>query len=400
MSDLLLKSIGVTLEAASSVLARQSRWPDLGAALARLLLVDAARPFPHDLGLPPDGLGPDLIRRSPELAGMGYALSNIQAIQTHELWFAGFERLMRREVYPLDRDSFVQEPLELIGLALGLRACRLVDDTHRRWFSDQLQRGLADQRIASGLARACAQFASFTAGGSALSESPVIDIAVFPHEDLSTLFGLTRLAPGWLDQLVIPIEQALNRAALEQGSDLMTPLQAATAQILLQEAMDRFISQSVAGNPLDMVVQVCRRLPLLIAQIQKRSHGKPDFEVADEYDVQDLLHGVLRLHFADVRPEEYTPSQAGKSSRIDFLLPRDRIIVEAKMPRPSLKGKDVADQLLIDKHRYKAMPGVDSLVCIVYDPGGFCPNPAGLEQDLSSDDPELKVAVIITPQGI
>jgi len=93
VSDLLLQSIGITLETASSALAHQSRWPDLGAALARLLLVDAARPFPHDLGLPPEGLGPDLIRRSPELAGLGYALSGSQAIQTHELWFAGFERL-------------------------------------------------------------------------------------------------------------------------------------------------------------------------------------------------------------------------------------------------------------------------------------------------------------------
>lgn len=400
MSDLLLQSIGVTLETAHSVLNHQSRWPDLGAALARLLLVDAARPFPPNLGSPPDELGPDLVRRSPELAGLGYSLSTIETTQTHELWLAGFERLMQREVYPLDRDSFVQEPLELIGLALGLRACKLAKDTHRHWFSGQLEQGLADQRIASGLPRACAQFASFTAGGSALSERPALDIAALPREDLSILFGLTRLAPGWLDQLLIPIEQALNRAALEQGSDLMTPLQAASAQILLQHAMDRFILQSVAGNPLEMVVQVCRRLPLLIAQIQKRGHGKPDFVIADEYDLQDLLHGVLRLHFVDVRPEEYTPSQAGKSSRIDFLLPRERIIIEAKMTRPSLKGKDVADQLIIDKHRYKAMPGVDSLVCIVYDPGGFCPNPAGLEQDLSSSDPELKVAVIITPHGI
>jgi hypothetical protein len=33
----------------------------------------------------------------------------------------------------------------------------------------------------------------------------------------------------------------------------------------------------------------------------------------DEYDVQDLLYALLRIFFDDVRPEEWTPSFAGKS---------------------------------------------------------------------------------------
>lgn len=40
----------------------------------------------------------------------------------------------------------------------------------------------------------------------------------------------------------------------------------------------------------------------------------------DEYDVQDLPHALLLLYFDDVRAEEWTPSYAGKSARMDFLL--------------------------------------------------------------------------------
>ena len=64
----------------------------------------------------------------------------------------------------------------------------------------------------------------------------------------------------------------------------------------------------------------------------------------DEYDVQDLMHAILRLHFDDVRPEEWTPSYAGKSSRIDFLLPGERTIIEVKMTRHGLGQKEVADE--------------------------------------------------------
>jgi hypothetical protein len=40
--------------------------------------------------------------------------------------------------------------------------------------------------------------------------------------------------------------------------------------------------------------------------------------VQDEYDVQDILKALLRVHFNDVRPEEPNPSIAGQSPRVDF----------------------------------------------------------------------------------
>jgi REase_DpnII-MboI len=88
---------------------------------------------------------------------------------------------------------------------------------------------------------------------------------------------------------------------------------------------------------------------------------------------------VLKLHFDDVRAEEWTPSYAGNSSRMDFLLKRKRLVVEAKMTRKGLDQKGVANQLIQDRERYRAHPDCKALVCLVYDPLGICANPTALE---------------------
>lgn len=41
--------------------------------------------------------------------------------------------------------------------------------------------------------------------------------------------------------------------------------------------------------------------------ILNRHGGRETLEIKDEYDVQDLLQGILRLFIDDVRPEDYVP---------------------------------------------------------------------------------------------
>lgn len=64
----------------------------------------------------------------------------------------------------------------------------------------------------------------------------------------------------------------------------------------------------LAQPPLDRLHRLAKRLPAVAKQLTKRRHelGKPreTLSVKDEYDVQDLLHAVLRIDFDDIRPEE------------------------------------------------------------------------------------------------
>ena len=104
---------------------------------------------------------------------------------------------------------------------------------------------------------------------------------------------------------------------------------------------------------------------------------------------------MLRIFFDDIRPEEWTPSYAGGSSRMDFLLKPEKIVVEVKKTRPKLGAKEVGEQLATDILRYRSHPACRTLICFVYDPEERIANPRGLEQDLNQLIGELQVRVFV-----
>lgn len=150
-------------------------------------------------------------------------------------------------------------------------------------------------------------------------------------------------------------------------------------------------------SPLLLLEQMCSRFHLVARQIRSRHGGRQTLDVQDEYDVQDLMHALLCLHFVDVRPEEYTPSYAGKASRMDFLLKQEELVVELKMTRTGLGAKELSSQLIEDIQRYTCHPDCQALVCFVYDPAGLIPNPRGIEADLNRDGEPFPVRVLIRP---
>jgi hypothetical protein len=157
--------------------------------------------------------------------------------------------------------------------------------------------------------------------------------------------------------------------------------------------------QKLTVKALQRVLQLCKRFHFVARQLQARYGGRSTLVVEDEYDVQDLFGSLLRLDFDDVRKEEWTPSYAGKSARVDFLLKRENIVIEIKKTRASLTAKEVGDQLIIDIGRYKAHPGCSTLVCFVYDPEGRIGNPIELEDDLRGAHDRVDVHVVIAPSG-
>lgn len=141
------------------------------------------------------------------------------------------------------------------------------------------------------------------------------------------------------------------------------------------------------------------RFHLIAKQLRQRYDSRETLDVKDEYDVQDLLHSLLRIYFEDIRTEEWNPSYAGSSTRSDFLLKKEKIVIEVKKTRSSLKSKELGQQLIIDIAKYKTHPDCKTLYCFVYDPEGYINNPKGIENDLNNDSEELKVVVKIVPKG-
>lgn len=157
-------------------------------------------------------------------------------------------------------------------------------------------------------------------------------------------------------------------------------------------------SKKEALPGVDRVIKLANRFHSVATQLQRRYGNRDTIRIADEYDVQDLLHTLLKVDFDDVRPEEYSPSKAGASSRLDFLLKAQKVVVEAKMASTSLTDKKIGEQLIIDIERYKAHPDCDRLVCLVYDPGHNIRNPTGLERDLSRKEETIEVFVVVVPK--
>ena len=152
------------------------------------------------------------------------------------------------------------------------------------------------------------------------------------------------------------------------------------------------------SGALSLVTSICRRFHLVARQLNHRRQGRPTLQVQDEYDVQDLLHCLLQLHFDDIRSEEWAPSYAGGAARMDFVLKAAEIVIETKMARKNHRAKEVSNELIIDAARYKAHRDCKTLVCFVYDPDATIGNPRGVEADLTGlTTPEFKVVAVIAP---
>ena len=156
--------------------------------------------------------------------------------------------------------------------------------------------------------------------------------------------------------------------------------------------------QEETEKPIEALQRIFSKFHSIARKLRDRYDNRETLDVNDEYDVQDLLSALLVLYFDDIRPEEWTPSYAGQSARMDFLLKKEKIVVEVKMTRKGLADKEVGNQLIADIERYKEHSDCDTLVCFIYDPDGRITNPHALSGDLQSQSREdLKVIIVVQP---
>jgi hypothetical protein len=161
---------------------------------------------------------------------------------------------------------------------------------------------------------------------------------------------------------------------------------------------DALAMQKVGAKDPDVLITLAERIHNVVCRLRGRRESRSTLDVQDEYDLQDLFHALLTIHFEDIRKEEWSPTHAGGASRMDFLLPEIETVVELKKSRSSMSAKELGEQLIIDIARYKKHPMCRTLFCVVYDPEGRIANPRGVESDLNSETGEVAVRVMIVPQ--
>lgn len=156
------------------------------------------------------------------------------------------------------------------------------------------------------------------------------------------------------------------------------------------------VKPKTIGELLEVVIKGLQRA---MHPLTHRRKGAQSLSFSNEYDVQDLLHALLRPWIQDIRPEEFTPSYAGSSTRMDFLFPTHQMVIETKIVRDRNHAKKIGDELIIDIEHYRKHPDCSSLWCVVYDPEHLITNSEGLKTDLegprSSKDGEVQVRVFV-----
>lgn len=209
--------------------------------------------------------------------------------------------------------------------------------------------------------------------------SVLIEITRYKDGTASIAFQQTSSRNYGLDSLIGAIESDLKLSKKRQTNT--TPSTTSTS-----------INST---TPVQKLEALLRRFHRVAHQLTQRHENRQTLIIENEYDVQDLLHALLLVLFDDIRPEDPVPNRAGKASRIDFLLKKEKIVIEAKMTSETLRDAKIGEQLIIDINRYQAHPDCQTLICFVYDPGHHLKNPEALENDLSSKQNDLTVKVII-----
>lgn len=163
-------------------------------------------------------------------------------------------------------------------------------------------------------------------------------------------------------------ETELNTAlqSITLGTDIDVQLQILLEDIERTLLQTKFVNKSAD----EMVRDVLNNFNNAIQKIiSGRRLNHLNFEIEDEYDVQDILYVILKSIFPNLRDEDPIPKVGGKSTKIDLILREEKILIEVKM----IKAKDsnethFIEQLKVDFESYHECKWLRKLFCFVYDP--------------------------------
>lgn len=161
------------------------------------------------------------------------------------------------------------------------------------------------------------------------------------------------------------------KAAIENAMEYITTYEA--------NSPSRTETLNETTESTDLLIRMFSNWSKMVSSFKTPRKNVGEIKITNEHEMQYVLEGILRLFFVDVRPETYTPNYANHSNRTDFILPKQKILIETKMTREGLDNRKLSDELIIDKEHYRKYPGIEVILCLVYDPEKRIKNPEGLK---------------------
>lgn len=155
-----------------------------------------------------------------------------------------------------------------------------------------------------------------------------------------------------------------------------------------------------------LVLTTLRRFDIFAQAVSRRRRkGKTSaqFQLRDEYDVQDALYGILKPHIADLDREDPTPKVAGDSGRTDLSSRSAGLVIEVKRVRTAAHAKKLAAECSARLVKYGEIEGLRVLVFFVFDPEGLISDPDNFAAQIGKGAVQLgqrsfEVKCIISPR--
>jgi hypothetical protein len=144
-------------------------------------------------------------------------------------------------------------------------------------------------------------------------------------------------------------------AAFSNGADYTNQLLFATDQV------------SAPAPSVALLLQICERLPQAARFLASRREGKQPYKIVDEYDVQDLLHAVIRAYFKYSVDEEPLGKVGGaRSARADLAIPDLNTLIEVKYVRGPSDQQRIIKEFAEDLLLYTAWAPLETFIYVVY----------------------------------
>lgn len=146
-------------------------------------------------------------------------------------------------------------------------------------------------------------------------------------------------------------------------------------------------SKQPSEPDVDLVERVCRRLPQAARILANRSRkGKVAYELVDEYDVQDLLHAMLRAYLKYSVQEDPLPKVASaKAGRADISVEELGVLIEVKYVHGPEDQKRLFEEYSQDLVLYARWPHLKTLIYFIYNSADLR-DPEALEKLSTTQD--------------
>jgi hypothetical protein len=126
-------------------------------------------------------------------------------------------------------------------------------------------------------------------------------------------------------------------------------------------------SVSAPAPSVALLLQLCERLPQAARFLASRREGKQPYKIAEEYDVQDLLHAVIRAYLKYSIDEEPLGKVGGaRSSRADIAIPDLNTLIEIKYVRGPSDQQRIVEEFAQDLLLYTAWAPLQTFIYLVY----------------------------------